>query len=75
MMAAEQPMDPRTHAVSFDITAPRQQPEPRVAHRAAPAEPDRVQQRLDRLEYRLDHVDAHLAMLASALTEMGNANG
>lgn len=56
--------DGRVYDVSFDISAPHQTASPQVKH----AEPDnRVLQRLDRLEYRLGRVDAHLSTLADVL--------
>ena len=65
-MAAEQPLNPRAHGVSFDISAPRKQASPQVT-RTEPG--NRVSQRLERLEHRVEMAEANLSMLATALTE------
>jgi hypothetical protein len=63
-MNLSEPADPRTHPVTFDISAPRQP----VLPQATPhAEPDRVSQRLGDIEHRLCLLEGSMATLAGAL--------
>ena len=64
-MAAEQPISPRTFGVTADISAPRQ---PVLAQATPHAEPDRVLQRLERVEHRLCLLEGSMTTLAGALT-------
>jgi hypothetical protein len=67
-MAAEQPQDPRSHPISYDVGSPRQPELPPASHHV---EPDRVLQRLDRAEHRIEMLESNLAMLASAISPEG----
>jgi hypothetical protein len=58
-------LDPRSHPVSFDIRARKPASSP-VIPLAAPGR-DRVLQRLERAEHRLDQLEAALATLAEVV--------